>query len=117
MPNPQMQGAESITQAEHISPDKTGDNIQAKRVAGYVWNSASGSWERSSGAEPAFAARIDDSADPIIYIGKAAIGSSTASAVWQITKLDTSSGLVKTWADGDASFNNIWDNRAALSYS
>lgn len=32
------QGAESITQAEHISPDKTGDNIQAKRVAGYVWN-------------------------------------------------------------------------------
>jgi hypothetical protein len=65
----------------------------------------------------ALATRIDDTADPIIYIGKAAIGSSTASAVWQITKLDTSSGLIKTWADSDSSFNNVWDNRASLSYS
>lgn len=48
------QGSESIHQAEHISPNKTGDNIQAKRVATYVWNptgldingNPNGGWER-----------------------------------------------------------------------
>lgn len=40
------QGSESITQAEHISPAKTGDNIQAKRVVNYVWNGST--WERAS---------------------------------------------------------------------
>ena len=64
------------------------------------------------------AVRIDDqtTADTT-YIGKASVGSLTSGAVWQIAKLDTSSGLVKTWADGDASFNNVWDNRASLTYS
>jgi len=35
MADPYTQGSESITQAEHISPAKTGDNIEAKRVASY----------------------------------------------------------------------------------
>jgi hypothetical protein len=49
MPDPYMQGSESITQDEHISPTKTGDNIAAKRVAAYVWNGTA--WERQgSGA-------------------------------------------------------------------
>lgn len=33
-----------ITKAEHIGPDDTGDNIEAKRVAGYVWNGST--WQR-----------------------------------------------------------------------
>lgn len=33
-----------ITQAEHIGPDDTGDNIEAKRVASYVWDGAN--WVR-----------------------------------------------------------------------
>jgi len=49
MPDPYMQGSESITQAEHVSPAKTGDNIEAKRVANYIWNSTSGLWERDTG--------------------------------------------------------------------
>ena len=43
---PDFQGSESITQAEHISPNKTGDNVQAKRTANYVWNSSTLEWER-----------------------------------------------------------------------
>lgn len=35
-----------ITGAEHISPEHTGDNISAKRVANYIWNGAD--WERQS---------------------------------------------------------------------
>lgn len=33
-----QEGMESITQGEHIGPNKTGDNIQAKRVAPYAWD-------------------------------------------------------------------------------
>lgn len=104
-----------IAQAEHISPEKTGDNIAAKRSANYIFNPASGSWERNTGDSVDTAVRIDDSNEPITYIGKAPIGSSTSAAVWQIAKLDTSSGLIKTWA-GSAGFTQIWDNRAGLTY-
>lgn len=60
---------------------------------------------------------LDDSADPILYVGKAPIGTATSAASWQIVKLDTSSGMIKTWADGDGDFDNIWDDRVSLSYS
>lgn len=36
-----------ITEAEHIGPADTGDNIEAKRVALYVWNGTE--WERWDG--------------------------------------------------------------------
>jgi hypothetical protein len=64
------------------------------------------------------AVRIDDTTTAdTTYIGKAPIGTATSSATWQVAKLATSSGLIKTWADGNASYDNIWDNRASLSYS
>ena len=54
------------------------------------------------------------------YIGYCAMGSgtNTAGAVWRIKKVAVA-GVVTTitWADGDDNFDNIWDNRAALSYS
>lgn len=56
----------------------------------------------------------------VTYIGKAVpTGSAinTSSSVWQITKIDESSGTVITYADGDLLFNNIWDNRASLTYA
>lgn len=48
MATPYQQGSESISQAEHISPTKTGDNIEAKRTANYVWDSNSSSWIRQT---------------------------------------------------------------------
>lgn len=53
----------------------------------------------------------------ITYIGKANIGSATSSASWQVKRIDETSGLVAMWADGNSNFDNIWDNRASLSYS
>lgn len=52
-----------------------------------------------------------------IYVGKATIGSSTASAVWQVKKIDTASDIIITWADGNDSFDNLFSNPASLSYS
>jgi len=55
-----------------------------------------------------------------IYIGVAAPGTATTAGAWQIKNLTYDGGgnlISLKWADGDDQFNNIWDNRAALSYS
>jgi hypothetical protein len=55
-----------------------------------------------------------------IYIGTAAPGSLTSTAVWQIKKLTydgNNNPTVILAANGTTEFNQIWDNRAALSYS
>lgn len=51
------------------------------------------------------------------YVAKAAIASSQASAVWQAQKIDKSSGVVITWADGNANFDNVATDLTALTYS
>ena len=61
-----------------------------------------------------------DSSGNLIYIGKANMGSSKADAVWSIRKLvyDASNNLTDMlWANGDGAFNNIWNNKTAISYS
>ena len=59
-----------------------------------------------------------DSDNYVIYEGWAGINDSTADPVWTICKHTYSNGnLVQTnWA-GIACFDQIWDNRASLSYS
>ena len=63
------------------------------------------------------AIQIDTSVTNVVYLGYAAIGSSTGASVWQILKINTSSGAAFTWADGDSNFDNEWDERTNLSYS
>ncbi len=61
---------------------------------------------------------IDEASSTVTYIGKAAIGAATGSASWQIQRLTTSGGTITiAWADGDADYDNVWNNRASLSYS
>ncbi|HRH21724.1 MAG TPA: hypothetical protein PLJ58_00835 [bacterium] len=62
-----------------------------------------------------FAIRIATVGD-IDYIGEAAIGTATSAASWRIKKVDSSSGTVITYA-GTGVFDQIWDNRASLTYS
>jgi hypothetical protein len=67
-------------------------------------------------AESDLALLIDDSGTEFTYIGYAAAGSLSSAAVWKIKRIDESDGLVIKWADGNTSFDNIWDNRASLTY-
>jgi hypothetical protein len=60
---------------------------------------------------------IDEASDTITYIGEALPGTSQSAAAWRIKRIDSSSGTSILYADGDAQFDNIWANRAALSYS
>lgn len=67
---------------------------------------------------PTQSVRVDEVSKNLIYIGKATIGSLTSSAVWQIQRVTVTGTVTSTlWADGNASFDNIWDNRAILTYS
>ncbi len=63
-----------------------------------------------------YTTRVDEASATVTYIGYAEIGSSQASAVWRIKKIDTSSGTSIIWADGNDNFDNVWNNRAALTY-
>jgi hypothetical protein len=61
----------------------------------------------------------DASTPTLAYVGRAFPGSAKSAAVWQIRKLTfgADGDLGTTWADGNAAFDNIWDDRASLSYS
>ena len=59
---------------------------------------------------------FDSVSSAYMYTGRAARGSGTASAVWKISRYDYNDGTI-LFADGDELYNNIWDNREALSYS
>lgn len=50
------------------------------------------------------------------YYGVAAVGSSESAAVWRIFREEASTGTI-IYADGNANFDNIWDNRTGLTYS
>lgn len=61
-----------------------------------------------------------DASGNLIYYGLAAPGTATSAPLWQIRRLDydgTGNLLDELYPNGSASFSNIWDNRAALSYS
>ena len=42
-----------------------------------------------------------------VYICKAELCSSSAAAVWQIKRLDISSGVLPSWCDGNALYDNL----------
>lgn len=51
------------------------------------------------------------------YVGYAPSGSLDSQTVWQIMRIDTSAGDKVEYADGNALFDNVWANRASLTYS
>lgn len=73
----------------------------------------------SPSGETSLALQMDEADGGITYVGEAVIGSTSSSAVWRIKRLDEGGDpeLIIEWADGNSDFDNIWDNRADLSYS
>ena len=53
----------------------------------------------------------------ITYIGIAAPGTAQATAKWQCKKIDETTGVIITWADGNSDFDNASTDLTALSYS
>jgi len=61
---------------------------------------------------------IDEASATTTYIGQSSPGTATSASLWRIRRI-TSSGTVTTisFAGGEDKFNQVWDNRASLSYS
>lgn len=76
----------------------TGDGVHAQEVEvpAYIW-------------------RFDPDMDDPQYMGHARPGTTDADAGWAIRQI-TSNHTIK-WADGDSLMNNVWDDRAALTYA
>jgi hypothetical protein len=59
-----------------------------------------------------------DEQGSVSYVGRAAPGSITSAPVWQLQRItQTETSVAVEYANGNDSFNNVWDNRAAQSYS
>jgi hypothetical protein len=96
------------------------NGIAGKKV--YVIDSAGNLVDFSDDSD--YTVLLDKVSDTVTYIGYAVTGSSTvagkAEAIWKIKKFDTTTASdqkIPVWADGNTNFDNIWDNRASLSYS
>lgn len=50
------------------------------------------------------------------YIGEAAAGTLTSAASWRIKRLTNADNTI-IWADGNTNQDNIYDDRASLTYS
>lgn len=85
----------------------------------YGFSGTEEEWVNSlGGAQVDYAQVVDEASDTVTYIGKAEPGSAENAAVWQIKKITISgTETITTWADGDVQFNNVWDNRAGLTYA
>ena len=58
-----------------------------------------------------------DGGGGVQYICMAHAGADILSPVWQIQRITTAgTDVTIEWADGDAKFDNIANNRAALTY-
>lgn len=53
----------------------------------------------------------------ITYLALAPVGTEQSASAWQARKIDTSSGVVITFADGDSNFDNVATDLTALTYS
>ena len=63
-----------------------------------------------------FALRLATVGD-IDYVGEAAIGKLDSETEWRIKRVDSTSGTIIKWADGNGLFDNVWDNGAGTDYT
>jgi len=60
--------------------------------------------------------KLDQVTSTLFYVGEATFAASTSSPLWRIRKVDTSTGVDMRWADGNPNCDNVWDDRASLTY-
>jgi hypothetical protein len=70
----------------------------------------------STGASAPESIRIDNTGT-YQYFGYAPIASDESGSVWKISRLTSANPQALLWADGNSNYDNVWANRASLSYS
>jgi hypothetical protein len=60
---------------------------------------------------------VDEASPTVTYVGQATPGTAKSAALWRIKRITTSGSQVSIdWANGSAAFENVWNNRVALTY-
>lgn len=105
----------SFTTPQEVVITHLDDSIKIGNGTYFMEVNSDGSTSTSSAA---YSTRIDEVSSAVTYFGKAGLGAAEGSAIWQISKL-TISGTVSTlvYADGNKNFDNVWSNRASLTYT
>ena len=67
--------------------------------------------------EERYITKIDEASNTVTYVGKALPGSGDSDSVWQIKKIDETTGILILFAGGSTSYVNRWDQRTILVYS
>jgi hypothetical protein len=99
----------------NVAVDHTQDSMKVGDGTNFLAVNADGSINT---AVATYTTRLDEPSATITYVGKAVAGTSAGAASWQISRLTVSgTELIMEYADGDMLYNNIWNNRASLSYS
>jgi hypothetical protein len=61
--------------------------------------------------------RLDEVSDTLFYVGKALIGKTNSDANWLIIRYTTVGNvLMSEYANGSEEFDQVWNNRATLTY-
>lgn len=60
--------------------------------------------------------KVDVASPTTIYVGEAAPGASTSSAVWKIFQVDTTTGVSLGFANKLGEYKFIWDDRTTYTY-
>jgi hypothetical protein len=91
---------------------------------GDIYTKVMGSWNLEGNIGAVALTTRTDTVDPdvlpeVTYVGKALPGALTSAAAWRVTRVTVQSDtdIEILYADGDDLYDNIWDNRASLSYS
>lgn len=80
---------------------------------------AQGAPGRPAEEEVPYAKRVDFVSDSLLYRAEAEVGSDESSASWRIRQITITDGgdMSEKWADGDAKFDNVWNDRQSLNYT
>lgn len=108
----------TLSWIKQVQSSSTGTSADVNITNTSIPVTQNGSWTVTT-LPTLYSKRYDQVSDVLAYLGDASVGSATSGSVWRIQKLvfTTAGSVTITFADGNTNFDNVWDNRASLSYS
>jgi hypothetical protein len=99
------------TRASLTAESPTGEIIRAKA------NALGSLYVDTTAPTSASKTLVDEQSTALTYVGKAAQGSATSAAVWQVFRVTVAGTITTIEYAGTGLFDQIWDDRATLTYS
>lgn len=71
------------------------------------------------GETEVYSTRVDFINDNLLYKGEAVVGTLNSTSLWRIRRITigTDGDITEEWANGNANFVNVWNNRISLNYN